>query len=319
MSEHTHEAIAQITATRCCVCKAHLTDAESVEHGIGPTCSSRYYNPLHEPSDQQVKDALGLLAVSGLADHILDGFVKLVNNDKANARAGSNLLVYWASAHYDNRSEVFKCTAIICALGYTDLADKLEIDRTEARVTDMENGILTVYVGTKGPFKRELSKIPGIVPMTQDKVGAKERWDIPEGQLDHFILVLGLFYANKLACGDRLPGGQRVWTIGKTTWQQLSRYRNPPPPPVPQAPTTPPQRAPQPSETIIPPGSLGLVLSGGWVEIYVPYNAGFKDALKNSVTYSARKWTGKCWKVKAQHIDTVTHLLRQHFGKEFIA
>jgi len=132
----SHHVLAQVTASHCCVCRAHLTDAESVERGIGPVCSRRYYDPVHVPTEAQVMDTLGLLAVSNLPDHLIDAFLTLVNNDHTNARKASNLLVYWASAHYADRDEVFKCCALIRSLGYTELADKLEVDRTEAMILD---------------------------------------------------------------------------------------------------------------------------------------------------------------------------------------
>ena len=315
-----HAAIAQMTATRCCVCYHKLTDAESVEHGIGPRCSRRYYDPLYEPTDQQVRDALGLLAISDLPVHIVDGFIKLVNNDKANARKGSNLLVYWASCNYDNRAEVFKCTAIVRTLGYTDLADKLEIDRTECRVTDNGDGTVTAYVGTKTGFVRDLEKIPGMDKVIGAKIGSKQRWDFPKAKLDHFLCALGIHYYGKLACGDLLPGGVRVWSIERKYWSDLRSLLAPPPPPVPapQAAPSTPTTPPPANGRVIPADGLALVFEGGWINIYTPYNDPFRTDLKTQVAYRDRKWTGKCWQVKASLIDTLTPLMRHHFGQEFI-
>ena len=115
MNTSTHASITNITATNCCVCRAHLTDAESVEHGIGPICSKKYYNPLHIPTTKMVQEALGLLQASDLPDNIVDAFLKVVNNKRRNARKGSNILVYWASCNYQDRAEVFKCSKIIRA------------------------------------------------------------------------------------------------------------------------------------------------------------------------------------------------------------
>jgi len=290
-----------------------LTDAESVRLGMGPICSQKYYKPDHQPTKQQVRNALGLLAISDLPSHIVDGFIKLVNNDRANARKGSNLLVYWASCNYDNRTEVFKCTAIMRELGYDELADKLEIDRTEARVIDNGNDTVTVYVGTKAGFMRDMDKIPGSNKVLQDKIGSKQRWDIPRKELNHFLCVLGIHYYGKLACGDLLPCYTRVWKIERKYWSDLRKFRQPPS--VSQTVQTP---APS-NGKVIPMDGLALVLEGGWVGVYTPYNTFFLEGLRNQIRHTDRKWTGKCWQIKASRIDTVTHLLRQHFGKEFIA
>ena len=311
-----HAALTQMTATHCCVCRANLTDAESVQHGIGPICSKRYYNPLHEPTDHQVKEALGLLAVSGLPDHIIDGFVGLVNNNKVEARLGSNLLVYWASCHYDNREEVFRCSAIIRSLGYDDLADKLEIDRTEARIKDNGDGTVTVYAGTKKRFTLDMDKIPGVIRVDGDKIGSKQRWNFPKAGMDHFLCLLGVHYPYKLACGDLLPDGLRVWNIKKKYWRDLRVFRNYCQPPLsPQAPPGVPQSPP----SGLPSGGVALVVSGGWVAVYTPYNDPFKSDLKAQIPYKDREWTGTCWRVKAAHIDTLIHLMRQHFGQDFNA
>ena len=157
-----HAEVVKVVATNCCVCHAQLTDAESVEHGIGPVCSKKYYNPVHVPTEEMVKNALGLLAISGLAEVLLDAFLKVVSNDHTNARAGCNLLVYWASAHYKDRDEVFKCSAIIRALGYIELADKLEIDRTVGHIDD-KGDHLVAFVGYRRGFQNDMDRIPGAV------------------------------------------------------------------------------------------------------------------------------------------------------------
>lgn len=309
-----HAAIAQITASHCCVCRARLTDAESVEHGIGPVCSKRYYNPLHKPTAEQIKNALGLLAVSELPEHIQDGFLKLVNTKggepHANAREASNLLVYWASAHFDTRDEVFKCSAIIRTLGYTELANKLEADRTVAIVREHTDHI-EAYIPDKYRFKGDLRDIPGAKPLTvtessptgdtvekPKKVGRKVGWSIPIKEKDYFLTVLGYHCGSELACGDG-----RIWKIPFKRWSDLRKFK------FPDEPKKTTSKAPAN-------GSIRLVpTSNGHFQVFTPYSYDFKEDLKK-IPYRERRWNAgaTCWEVAKKHEARVKALVKTHYG-----
>lgn len=302
----SHAQLARITATRCCVCRAPLTDAESVEHGIGPTCSRRYYNPQYVPTDAQVMVALGHLAASELPDHIVDGFLNLVDNTHVKARLGCNLLVYWASAHYDDRDEVFKCSKIIRALGYEELADKLEADRTTATVRYLPDK-LEVFVPDKFTLERDMRAIPGVAKMleadgSQVKQGRKIGWTVPVEQTAHFETVLGVHCGGELACGTK-----GIYTIPRKRWADLQVFRQPKNAPAPAGQT--------PTATL-PDGGVVQILptSNGRLEIHSPFNAAFKDALKAQVPYKQRSWTGTCWAVSASYLETVKTLIKLHYG-----
>lgn len=296
--------LARVTATRCCVCRAPLTDSESVEYAIGPTCSKRYYSPIHVPSDAQVLEALGHLAVAGLPDHIEDGFLKVVGNDHVNARKGCNLLVYWASAHYDDREEVFKCAKIIRTLGYDELADKLEADRTSATVRFLTDK-LEVYIHEKSTMERDLKGIPGAVRMmeadgTQVKQGRKIGWSIPLAEADHFETVLGVHCGGELACGTK-----GIYTITRKRWTDVQVFRQKGANPAGQTPTG----------TTATGGVVQILTrSNGRLDVYAPFNAGFKDALKSQVPYQQRAWINGCWSVGCAYLDVVKTLVLLHYG-----
>ena len=192
---------------------------------MGPICSRRYYDPLHVPNADQIKVALGLLQASGLPKHIIDGFLACVDNlegeEKDNARKACNLLIYWASCCYHDRDVVFCCASIIRALGYSTLADKLEIDRTSARIED-KGDRLHVMVGKKMVFVRDMKRIPGATK-TDEVSGDKTGWVIPVEQKDHFMAVLGYHYGNGLACG-----GGNVFIIPYKGLRDLMYFRRRP-------------------------------------------------------------------------------------------
>lgn len=290
---------ARITATHCCICRKELTDAESVEHGIGPVCSRKYYDPDFLPNEKQVMNAIGLLQASGLPEHIIDEFLSCVDNlegaEKNNARKACNLLIYWASCRYYDRDEVFRCSAIIRALGYDTLADKLEIDRTAARIEE-KDGFLHVLVGKKYRFVRDLRRIPKIEE-TGEVSGDKTGWKVPLSEKDHFMAVLGLYYGNELACG-----GSRVWVIPHKRISDVLYFR------------TQHSVQPAPIPTPAPTPKVFIKVMPGYAKVFTPFNADYINALKQVVPFRHRRWTGECWEVTLVYLNAVKSLIHTHYG-----
>jgi hypothetical protein len=303
VSTDQHTQIARVIATHCCCCRKELTDAESVEWGIGPICSRRYYNPLHVPSQEDLEIALGMLASSGLPEFVLDDFLKF--SDKGDARKASNVLVYYASCHYEDRDEVFQCSCIIRALGYTQLADKLELDRTSASVIITDTG-LDVFIPDKYRLTQDIKGIPGCTElfdpncMEQAKRGHKVGWTFPKEQEAYLMAVLGVYLGGELMCGTR-----GIRTIPYRRWTDMHAFRIPAPRMV----------AAPPVQLDLPGSSSGwLVTSGPFLEVRTPYKEAFKDELKALFTYREREWTGSYWRVAATKRSQVEALILKHFG-----
>ena len=300
VSTDQHIQIARVVATHCCCCRKELTDAESVEWGIGPICSRRFYNPLHVPSRDDLETALGMLATSGLPDFVIDDFLKF--SDKEDARKASNVLVYYASCHYEDRNEVFKCSNIIRALGYVQLADKLELDRTSASITLTASGDLEAFLPDKYTINQDLRIIPGVCLLTDAnehrvKRGHKLGWTFPASQEAYLMAVLGVHLGGDLMCGTH-----GIRTIPRKRWQDVQAFRRPAPTMV----VAPP---------VQPGASAGwIVTSGPFLEVRTPYNEAFKEELKATVTYKDREWTGSCWRVLATKRSQVEALILKHFG-----
>ena len=231
----SHVQIALMTATHCCVCKAILTDAESLELGLGPICSRKFYKSDIQPTVESVRNALGLIAISGLPERIIEEFVRVVNNNHANARLGSNVLVYWASCNYQDRDEVFKCSSIVRTLGYKELADKLEMDRTVASIKDGGNDRIEVFVADPYSFHKDLVRVAGIEPLPdtdatptghptgqQAKRGHKFGWTIPKASRDHLDWILGIHYGGELACNEK-----GIYTIPRRRRYDLDAFLHP--------------------------------------------------------------------------------------------
>ena len=311
---------AQILATHCCVCRAALTDAESIEHSIGPVCSRKYYKPDQNPTPEQVLTALGKLASSGLPDTVIDGILALAKNEsKVNARGISNLLIHHASLNYDNRVEVFKCAGIMRALGYVELADKLEIDRTAGSIKD--NGdTLEAFLPEQGALVRALKQIPGTVPVMvdvedegplipdpdapvrvplkeQEKRGRKLGWTIPKAGLMHLECVLGVFLHKDLIS----YGAGDLRTAPRRNQWELYAFTNP--------------RKAAPAPTTVTEGISVTPTTRGMLAVRTPYNGMFIHELKSQIKYGDRHWDpiGKFWEVATQHAATIKTLIQTHY------
>lgn len=302
-----YATLAKLTATNCAVCRRELTDAESVEISLGPICSKRYYNPLHKPTLEMVHNAVGLLAVSGLDDHIVDSFCNLVGDDHTNARKACNLLVYWASCNYDNRDIVFKCSTIIRALGYVELADKLEEDRTKATIRISENKI-EAYLPDNSCLEKDLKSIPDWAKPVNErglylKQGYKVCWVFPRTEEGHFRAVLGLHLGGEMSCGT-----EGVKPIPRKRWSDVMLFRTP----VEMRPKKAPANLDElPSGTYIDPRPN----KPGYSEVRSPWNAAYVTELKE-LPWKDRQWDsfGKCWVVANTHREKLKMLLEKHFG-----
>jgi hypothetical protein len=299
-----HAQIAKLTATRCCACRKALTDAESVETGLGPICSGKFYNPQHVPTVEMVQKAIGLLAAAGLPEHIEDGFLGLVNNDHTNARKGSNLLVYWASCNYDNRDEVFKCSRIIRALGYVELADKLEEDRTKATIRKSADGtLIEAWLPDTHTLSRDLKDIPGwLKPVDARgiylKQGHKVCWTFPKAAETHLWTVLGVHLGGEMSCGS-----EGLQVIPRKRWSDLRAITHPVVVTVVAPATT------------LAPVSVVPSTTPNFSKVYTPYNVAFIGELKN-LPYKSRRWdsVARCWLVENKHRAELDALLAKHFG-----
>jgi len=103
--------------SHCAHCGQPLTDAESMQRGIGPVCSKKGYKDEVEPRDD-VEAIMALAEFPELADYMVKCYKPKGNRDMVNA------LVRIASLN--RRTPVHaECTDAVDALGYTKLASAL--------------------------------------------------------------------------------------------------------------------------------------------------------------------------------------------------
>ena len=153
-----------LAQSKCCVCNTSLRDAKSVELDIGPVCRTNvhYTDPANPNPNMAI--VFGTVAKAKV-DNLV--FQYIVAN-KDDPRMLNNILVAYSTylMGQSRGAEIRNLTPAMRELGYSVLADKLELDRTEHKFLDLGNGIVlrTFFRTTKVAVIFNLHKYLGVVP-----------------------------------------------------------------------------------------------------------------------------------------------------------
>lgn len=291
-----------IVASHCCICRRPLRDATSVENGIGPVCGAKYYSDAHVPTDTQILEATGALAASNLPDGVVDSILESM--DAGNVRKASNMLVFYASAHYDERDVVLDVAAIIRDFGYAVLADKLEEDRTVLSIRLELDEVQFGLSKMNSTLRVEFKKIPGL-KSNLSKSGGKHRMTCPAESLRFLEAVLGFHFGGQLAAVHPGVFGAdcyRIQPVPRKRYGEMMSFMRPAPGPA----------APASNKG----GAVRIrPITGGRFEFWGPYSASWLDDMKRKVpNWRDRKWTGSCWVFEGTVKAAVKDLAARHYG-----
>ena len=294
-----------VIASRCCVCNRRLTDASSVENGIGPVCSQKYYSDAHVPDEQEILRGTGSLAVSGLPDNVMDAVLHYI--DRGDARKACNVMVYYASAFAHERDIILKVAAVMRDFGYSTLADKLEEDRSQATLNrTADEGWIRIGVRKKlvyGKMKL-LNEIKGACPL-----GAKGPWEvweipnIPENQ-EFVEAIIGFCLHDKpILVRAGFFGAPKTGVI-KTphrTFADLAKFTG---------------KKRRNQQSLYTAGAVSIVDNGAGsqFEFWSPYNAGWLAEMKSSIPSKFRRWNGRCWIIHRKFIATIQTLAQRYYN-----
>ncbi len=291
-------SIHSLTATRCACCGIALRDAVSVERGIGPVCSKKHYDLSDMVITKgMVEEALGLLHASGLEKLVKRAAKSL----KEKPRDLCNILIWWSSAHLDETETVLDCAAIVTALGFTALGDRLRERNTDVLITkDGENHFI-LRCRSDMNVRRNLSAVKGA-----SKVGREGRfkyaWKVPNDAKRLVWTILGEAFGGEFATVPGEGDGSKVVKVTpKSAYQVRKALRE---------------------ANASKDGTPGLPIvrfnARGHIEIHTPeYNRNFVDELKHRVSYRDREWSrqNQCWTIfRPDFANKVRTLVASHFN-----
>jgi hypothetical protein len=279
---------------RCLCCGLTLTDAVSVERGIGPVCSREHYEG-HDPSGSQFEAAIGRLIASQLPTELKNALFPLTQG-----RAFANALSRWASHHTKSQPAMIEVASVLGDLGFKVLADKVLARNTPVVITRQGGGYgIEAY---SRPPMRKLLPLAGAYKDTEYKGRFSERWLFPESARGDIWAVAGVDFGGEWAT---VPGPQpgdvsEVKLIPHRGYKEVLRGLQSP---VKTAfPATPTVKVPV----------YTITDAGTHLEIRSPYSVDFVDEIKR---IKGRVWQPgtKVWEVPTSARAEVEALLQKHF------
>jgi len=308
MSEfaHVNAKATKILATHCCVCSTPLVDAKSIQAGIGPVCARKYLkNRDVETTPEEWGRAIDLLAGAKLVPDDVKGKALKRRDD---ARHVCNLLVYWASTNYSDKSYVFECSQIIRMLGYVKLADKLEQDRTSAWL-EQDEEFIYIHSRYEPDFPRVLRKHTWNAKWMPkpDKC-----WRVPLAHMSGALFALAMVYGY-MDQDDQMIRDFEVLLKGHGVIRMsgdVSEYRK-------NAETARQSVMPKKKEA---PKRIELVYSHGRVGAVTPFNREYLARVKQVLS---RKWDTvshpRMWSVSEPRKDALVQAIKDSYpGYEIV-
>jgi hypothetical protein len=288
----------------CCRCHKDLTDAASMEAGIGPVCRKQDNALLANSIPANPPEALhAALAIDGASlDPItLPTFQKVIDALATNI-AGTDWRkvikqVEWILSFEANRKVALDAFSNVArSLGYLGLAALWNGAASTGQATVwFANGFVHIDGPRNASARFEFKKIGArFFPATSTPTnGARPTWGILAEKADAFATLIQTHYPMNVGLNDALAQA-KAFVAAKPT-----------PAPVTSNPTP----------TIGGNVKHRIEKRGKTLAVFTPYNADFIAALKLAVPYAYRAWDApaKCWKVDAQYQNAVADLILQHY------
>ena len=204
-----------MTATTCCVCSKPLTDSVSVQWAIGPVCRANYVTnaSVSVPCrTTALNEFWGYVALAQL-DADLESY--LFSNESDFQMMCNIITAYcsYVTKDIDGHSKIVKLAPAVRALGYSNLADRLEEDRCKVLVypqhsTDKFKLVVPTNKKQLEPIVMEFHKYLGSTGFTFVKPNSSNRGA-------YFEIDKNLTFETLYALASVLSG-ERLFTKGST-------------------------------------------------------------------------------------------------------
>jgi hypothetical protein len=311
----TYANYASATARTCCRCGKDLTDAASLEVGIGPICR-KLDNALLAatiPADLvSARDMFAKVNTAKLDTTTADtlGNLEAALCDPANEGCldwrTEVKRIEWVLSFPTTTSNVTFLTAVVRALGYVGVASLL--------AGDASTGKATVAFETGRLFLRGSKNVAGAAAFKKladwrfhpAKGEDKAAWSVPAHLSDGFKTAVLNHWPCATGLSDAVAAA-KTWTLGavavKTGVDAAVQFL--------AKPVVAP--APVPAPKAVPAVEIGYDDGAAWVR--TPYNAAFVAGIK-TIPYDNRAWDApaKVWWVKGPFVALLKELVLKHYG-----
>ena len=312
------------TSRACTRCHKELTDAASMEAGIGPICRKLDNALLARLIPSNVGRAVELLGellwVSTVAPETSETLAKVIEAVRAPDAAAREdwrvevKRVEWALSFPANNEIRTMLTSVVAALGYVGLASLWngEAATGVAHVTcaDLGSfGMRLVITGPKNSAARAAFKTlkgyrfhpKGSLPTVE-----KAAWSFPVATHAAFRLVVITHYPNNKGLAEAVELAAASVPVLVPVAAPTARASAPVAVPVPV-----PVAAPK----------CSIEHAGTMLKVHSPYNPAFIGALKATLAWTDRRWNSKekVWEVSANNENVLVGLLVKHYGPTALA
>lgn len=325
------------TSRNCTRCGKDLTDAASMEAGIGPICRNLDNEllarliPSDLPGAKAAFDALDLTAVAPETLRTLNEVYGAIFSDDAATREDWRLEVKrieWSLSFPANNYMRGDLTKVVSALGYVGLASLWDGDAATGKATcAFMDGRLVVQGPKNKAARLTFRDIPGRLFHKEGTLLPKASWSFPAEQYPAFFKAIITHYPNFTGLSESIEQAKaKTLVIDTETVPAL--------PPLSQdasadmaalkekiigalgvpAAVLAPTPTPAPAPKAAP--KCSITVAGLFVKVTSPYKPEYINELKGAFPYSDRRWNAheKCWEVVAIHQAKVESIVKKHFG-----
>lgn len=301
---------------RACVrCHKELTDAASMEVGIGPVCR-KLDNALlaaQIPADiSAARLALSNVPIEKLEPQTMVTFAEVdgaLNDPSALLRSDwrkeVKRLEWLLSFEASRKAALVALTGVVRSLGYVGLASLWEgTASTGVAKVRFADGRLYVAGPRNSDFRYAIKQLPGW-KFHATSGSDRPEWSLPAASYSGFNTLVMTYYPVSDGRQEAVKAAEDMVNA------ILATASNP--------------VVAQPVVTIAPigapvasaaKGKVRVETGAEWMKVFTPYNSQFISDLKLGIAYGARRWepVGRCWEVRVTEQGVVKNLLDKYFG-----
>lgn len=294
-----------IGSRACCRCWKDLTDAASMEVGVGPICRKMDNKLLATkiPSDVAAAQAAAALVIEAdlpepcrpTFGQVMADLMDFSTNDWRKTVKRIEWLLSWGMSPTMRKALI----TVVRALGYIGLGALLSGEAATGLTTITCEGGRLYLAGPRNKAARHaFKKIPGW-KFTDAFNGKKATWSVPVAAYEKFHTLVMTYYPNFENLDESIVKAKEAVANTSVEFQAQENIS---------------KSAVQAKAEKAAPAIIISAPVDGWVKVTAPFNAYYLNDLKK-LPHPERKWNSAeyVWEVSVKHIEHVKELIQKHF------